>query len=109
MLFRKKILKIIRSDRYNSLGKEEFEQSCMDSNTILYKPIRDGLTPEAGYQDVEDYLIQEHPQKTRNPGKPKIAGEESAKHERRRTNDEPSESNLPLARTNAGECSQNPN
>ena len=53
--------------------------------------------------------MQEHPQKNRNPGKPKIAGEESAKHERRRTNDEPSESNLPLARTNAGECSQNPN
>ena len=46
MLFRKKILKIIRSDRYNRLGKEEFEQSCMDSNTILYKPIRDGLTLE---------------------------------------------------------------
>ena len=58
---------------------------------------------------IEDYLIQEHPQKNRNPRKPKIAGEKSAKHKRRRTNDEPSESNLPLARTNAGECSQNPN
>ena len=71
--------------------------------------IRPSSHKEEFHKQIEDYLIQEHPQKTRNPGKPKIAGEESAKHERRRTNDEPSESNLPLARTNAGECSQNPN
>ena len=58
MIFRKEILKIIKSGRYNLPGKEEFEQSCMVDNTILYKPIRGGLTsevrrdtPKAGFQD----------------------------------------------------------
>ena len=61
MVFRKRILKIISSGRYNLPEKEEFEQSCLVDNTILYKPIWGGLTlenltkvrevPEAGFQD----------------------------------------------------------
>ena len=58
MLFRKKILNIIGSDHGNRLGRGEFEQSCLVDNTILYKPIRGGLTletqrevPEAGFRD----------------------------------------------------------
>ena len=47
MIFRKEILKIIKSGRYNLPEKEEFARSCLVNNTILYNPIRGGLTLES--------------------------------------------------------------
>ena len=89
---------------YCNSAKKLLESLGLEYETVQVEKI--GI--EEFHKQIEDYLRYKTPTKNRITRKPKIAGEESAKHERRRTNDEPSESNLPLARTNAGECSQNP-